>query len=553
MKTIYLSIIGFFYFLSVALGVESLHIRSGETLTGTIESISSTDKWSFYGEAGDRVVICAMKTSGSMSGAYLKLYDRDGSVESQNSASSGIDKQLKKTGLYTLSVEANAPSGTGKYSLTFQKIPGPVSAPGDLDGCTMISGMKYPGTINDVSDFDSFQFYGQTGDIVKVYTIKRSGNMNGMYIKLYSADGEAAESENLGSYGIDHMLGKTGLYTVIVEAYNHSGTGKYEIVFIKTPANIPPGIYNQIPDNGDIITDDNGLFSWYSLTGITGYDVFFGEDVIEPLGKIGSNVSSPSILSPEMEDGNIYYWRVIAHTSSGDIKGPYVWFYYEKDTAPPLDGTFHAVPGSSQVSLSWSGFTDAESGIKSYKLVYNTGGGSPASCSVGTQAYSGIDKAYIHKGLDNNTTYYYRLCAKDNAGNISTGVTASATPSLSSGPDLTGTWTSLVQTCRKSGKSFKCKIKGKLFVRNVGQQEAKSSFIGYYLSDNGDFESSDTFLKKAATGKIKAGKSKNTSISYSFKPGDSAAGKYIIAVIDAGNAVAEADETNNNISFGPLP
>ena len=552
MKTIYLSIIGFFYFLSVALGVESLHIRSGETITGTIESISSADKWSFYGEAGDRVVICAMKTSGSMSGAYLKLYDKDGSVESQNSGSSGIDKQLKKTGVYTLSVEANAQSGTGNYSLTFQKIPGPVSAPGDLDGGTMIPGMKYPGTINDVSDFDSFQFYGQTGDIVKVYTLKKSGNMNNMYIKLYPADGEAAESENLGSYGIDHMLGKTGLYTVTVEAYNHSGTGKYEIVFIKTPANIPPGIYNQIPDNGDIITDDNGLFSWYSLTGITGYDVFFGEDVIEPLGKIGSNVSSSSMLSPEMEDGNIYYWRVIAHTSSGDIKGPYVWFHYEKDSTPPVDGTFNAVPGSSQVSLSWSGFTDVESGINSYKLVYNTGG-FPVSCSVGTQAYSGTNKAYIHKGLDNNTTYYYRLCAEDNAGNISAGVTASATPSLSSGPDLTGTWTSLVQTCRNSRKGVKCKIKGKLSVRNAGQQEAKSSFVGYYLSDNSDFESSDTFLKKAATGKIKAGKSKNTSISYSFKPGDSAAGKYIIAVIDAGNTVAEPDEANNNISFGPLP
>jgi len=165
--------IGFFCFLSVALGVESLHIRSGETITGTIESISSIDKWSFYGEAGDRVVICAMKTSGSMSGAYLKLYDKDGSVESQNSGSSGIDKQLKKTGLYTLSVEANAPSGTGNYSLTFQKIPGPVSAPGDLDGGTMIPGTKYSGTIDALSDLDAYQFYGQTGDIVKVYTIKR--------------------------------------------------------------------------------------------------------------------------------------------------------------------------------------------------------------------------------------------------------------------------------------------------------------------------------------------------------------------------------------------
>ena len=552
MKTFYLSMIGFFCFLSVAWGAESLQLRSGETITGTIESASSTDNWSFYGEAGDRVVICAIKTSGSMSGAYLKLYDKDGSVESQNSGSTGIDHQLKKTGLYTLSVEANAQSGTGNYSLTFLKIPGPISAPGDLDGGTMIPGMKYTGTINDESDFDSFQFYGHTGDIVKVYALKKSGNMNAMYIKLYPADGEAAESENLGTYGIDHMLGKTGLYTVTVEAYNHSGTGKYEIVFIKTPANVPPGIYNQVPDNGDIVTDDNGSFSWYPLNGITGYDVFFGEDVIGPLVKIGSNLSSSSMQSPEMESGNIYYWRVIAHTSSGDIKGPYVWFEYEKDTTPPADGTFNAVSGSNQVSLSWSGFTDAESGIKSYKLVYNTGG-FPVSCSDGTQAYSGTDKAYIHKGLANNTTYYYRLCAKDNAGNTSTGVTASATPSLSSGPDLTGTWTTLIQTCNSSGKSVKCKIKGKLSVWNIGQQEAKTSFVRYYLSDNSDFESSDTFLKQVATGKIKAGKSKDRTISYSFKAGNSATGKYIIAVIDAGNTVAEADETNNNISFGPLP
>ena len=44
MKTFYLSMIGFFCFLSVAWGAESLQLRSGETITGTIESASSTDK-----------------------------------------------------------------------------------------------------------------------------------------------------------------------------------------------------------------------------------------------------------------------------------------------------------------------------------------------------------------------------------------------------------------------------------------------------------------------------------------------------------------------------
>ena len=278
MKTFYVSLACFFCFLSSAWGVESPQIRSGETITGTIESASSSDNWYFYGEAGDRVVACAMKTSGSMPGAYIKLYDKDASIEGQNNGDPGIDLQLKKTGLYTLSVEAVAHSGTGIYSLTFQKIPGRSPAPGDLDGGTMTPGIEYTGNIDDVSDFDAYQFYGQTGDIVKVYAEKTSGDMTDLYITLYPPDGAAAESENLGSYGIDHMLAKTGLYTAVVAANNHSGTGKYDIVFLKTPSNIRPGIYNQVPDNGDVVTDDDGSLSWDPLTGATGYDVFFGED-----------------------------------------------------------------------------------------------------------------------------------------------------------------------------------------------------------------------------------------------------------------------------------
>jgi hypothetical protein len=551
MKTFYGCLACLFCFLSVAWGVENPQIRSGETITGTVESASSSDNWSFYGEAGERVVACAIKTSGSMSGAYIKLYDKDASIENQNSGNPGIDHQLKKTGLYTLSVEAAAHSGVGNYSLTFQKIPGPVSSSGDLDGGTMTPGIAFTGDIDDVSDFDAYQFYGQTGDIVKVYAINKSGYMTDLYIKLYPPDGAETESENLGSYGIDHMLGETGLYTALVAANNHSGTGKYDMVFLKTPSNIRPGIYNQGPDNGDVITDNNGSLSWDSLAGATGYDVFFGEDVTEPLSKIGSNLSAPSLPFPQMKNGDTYSWRAVAHTSTGDIEGPYVWFQFKKDAAPPIDGSVIAIPGISEVSLSWSGFSDAESGIKNYTLVYDTGG-FPVSCSYGTQAYSGTNKTFIHKGLANNTTYYYRLCATDHSGNISSGVTAAATPSLSLGPDLTGKWKTLAQTCRNTGKSFRCKVKGKLSVQNIGQQTAKSSFVRFYLSDNNEFDSSDTFLKQVSTGKIKAGKSKDRAIGYSFRKGTSAAGKYIIAVIDYRNAVEEPDEANNTVSIGPL-
>ena len=553
MKTVYLSVISFFCFLSVCMGAESLPIRSGETLSGAIESASSSVSWSFYGETGERVIVSALKTSGTMSGVYLRLYDSGGTAEYQAYGSSGIDHQLKKTGLYKISVEASSQSGTGDYSLTFQKIPGPVSAPGDLDGGTVIPGMKYSGKIDEISDFDAYQFYGQAGDTVRIYAMKKSGDMTGMYIRLYPGDGGESESENSGVHGIEYLLTKTGLYTVIAEANNHAGTGKYEIAFIKDPADIRPGIYNQDPENGDLIIDDQGSLSWYPLSGITGYDVFFGKDVTEPLQKIGNNISYPSISYPEMESGNIYYWRVIAHASSGDIEGPYAWFEYKKDTTPPADGTISAVPGSNQVSVSWSGFSDTESGINNYKLVFGSDG-FPPSCYDGNLAYSGTNKSYLHKGLVNDTTYYYRLCAKDKAGNMSNGITASAMPSISSGPDLTGTWkTSPAQTCKTSAKGVKCVIKGKISVLNNGQQEAKTSTVKIYLSDDSVVDSADKLFKKFATGKIKAGKSKNTSISYSLPVGTTATGKYVIAQIDANNVIVEADETNNNIDFGPLP
>lgn len=313
-----------------------------------------------------------------------------------------------------------------------------------------------------------------TGDIVKIYCFKKSGNINsGIYLKLYYEDGSPIESQNLGTYGINYQLKKTGLYTIIAEAYNHTGTGKYELTFIKNPSYIRPGIYYPVPEDGELITNSHGSFSWYPLTGVTGYDLYFGKNVIEPLQKIGNNLSYPEMDFPVIESNIIYYWQVIAHSISGDIRGPIVWFEYKKDTTPPVDGTLTATAGSNQATLTWTNFTDSESGINSNKLVYSAET-FPESCSSGIELYSGTNKSYIHKNLTNGITYYYRVCAKDNAGNISSGATASVIPTASAGPDLTGTWKSLFTKCSNTAKGSKCKIYGKINIINQGQQDANS-------------------------------------------------------------------------------
>jgi large repetitive protein len=97
------------------------------------------------------------------------------------------------------------------------------------------------------------------------------------------------------------------------------------------------------------------------------------------------------------------------------------------DATPPVNGTLTATVGPAQVTLNWSGFSDALSGIAGYRLVYNTGK-APASCSAGTLIYSGTGTSVNHINLKTGTRYYYRLCAQDGAGNTSTGATVNATP-----------------------------------------------------------------------------------------------------------------------------
>jgi hypothetical protein len=80
--------------------------------------------------------------------------------------------------------------------------------------------------------------------------------------------------------------------------------------------------------------------------------------------------------------------------------------------------------------VSWAGAADAGSGLASsnpYKLVVQPGSSPASTCSTGTPLYQGTGTSYTHTGLTGGTTYYYRLCATDNAGNIAAGATANAT------------------------------------------------------------------------------------------------------------------------------
>jgi hypothetical protein len=95
------------------------------------------------------------------------------------------------------------------------------------------------------------------------------------------------------------------------------------------------------------------------------------------------------------------------------------------DTTAPSGGTFTVTAGVRQVSLSWSGISDATSGVASYRLVFAPGTSAP-SCATGTVLSSGTSTSFLHSSVSTGQTFSYRICALDVAGNISSGLTGKA-------------------------------------------------------------------------------------------------------------------------------
>jgi hypothetical protein len=122
------------------------------------------------------------------------------------------------------------------------------------------------------------------------------------------------------------------------------------------------------------------------------------------------------------------------------------------------------------------------------------------------------------------------------------------------GPDLTGSWTvPLTQTCRTIAKKQRCTLKGTFTASNIGNRDASSTYVYFFLSDNNIYEDGDTQLKSMATGKIKIGKSKAIRFNYNFPTGQSATGKYAIAFIDKDNLLPDIDRSNKIVVVGPIP
>jgi len=116
------------------------------------------------------------------------------------------------------------------------------------------------------------------------------------------------------------------------------------------------------------------------------------------------------------------------------------------------------------------------------------------------------------------------------------------------GPDLTGVWNPVSQICRRG----RCTLLGSVMVRNQGNATAPTSRLRVILSDDAVM-GGDTVLHESSIGQLRPGQSRTRPVNVPLPRGVNASGKYLFAVIDALNSVAETNETNNAPMYGPIP
>jgi hypothetical protein len=312
-----------------------------------------------------------------------------GNITATGSASPITITGLANGTAYIFTVTATNAVGTGSASSPSSGVT-PMTVPGAPTGVTANAG-------NGQAIVSFTAPAGNGGSSITGYTVTSTpGNI--------TATGSASPITITG-------LTNYTTYTFTVTAANAAGTGAASSPSNSVTPMVPPIIIN----NGNL----------YTKTPTVSLAITFPGAVSMQFNTTGKTwtawskyVTSKSLMLPAGDGLKTISIRF--KDSKGVISGIFT-DTITLDTKAPVNGTLTITPAPGALTLNWQGFSDVTSGILSYRLVMGTAA-YPACSAV--PLYVGTDTSFVHAGVVSGKTYYYRLCAVDNAGKSSAGAMA---------------------------------------------------------------------------------------------------------------------------------
>lgn len=226
------------------------------------------------------------------------------------------------------------------------------------------------------------------------YSIHRSGISGGAYTDL-----GAQTTTGFNDTGLTN--GETYFY--VVDAHNASSSAARSNEVAVTPVLVLPA-----PANVTVIPGNTqATINWHPVVGATDYYV----DVRDAPGGsyvTGGSAGGPGFTATGLTNGTTYY--VTVQSVGGTVSAASGSLAFTPSAALPLYPENLSAPasGNTRASLLWS----PVSGAAGYQIFRRTDGapwpGSPVAIVSGT--------LYTDGGLTNNTRYYYRVAAINDAG-----------------------------------------------------------------------------------------------------------------------------------------
>ena len=199
------------------------------------------------------------------------------------------------------------------------------------------------------------------------------------------------------------------------------------------------------------------------------------------------------------------------------------------------------------VTLEGTGSTDPDGGPLAYSWFQT--GGSPVTLDNSGSA----QPRFTADTGGSSSTLVFRLTVTDPEGlsasdqcSVVVNDAASGVNNAASNVELAGQWLSLSRSVKRSVSTFR----GKIRIKNLGTQAAPGSLLYVYQSPDSAFENTDRFLGKSTVPSIAAGAYVDVNLRLTAPYDGSTV--YLMGILDATNALAETDETNNTVVSGML-
>ena len=188
------------------------------------------------------------------------------------------------------------------------------------------------------------------------------------------------------------------------------GVGVYHLPPIASPA---PFVLLS-PGNGASGQGTSGTLSWQASSGAGQYDVYLG--TANPPAIIAANQSATTFSYSGLANNTTYFWKVIAKNAGGSTTAsgsPWSFTTVAVTAVPPTPILVSPANGSTGQSTSLTLAWNPSSGASSYRLQVAT---TSSFAHIVDDIMVLFGTSYPIVGLVANTSYYWRVSAKNAAG-----------------------------------------------------------------------------------------------------------------------------------------